>query len=463
MILFRWKVDVVRLVLAVAILFTGAAAAVFRSAPIVFMAALLWSAPLTVMFVGRLSGRGLKLSRLLPTSGTVGETIAGRLTLRNERRFPAFLVRVQAGETSADGLSAVQAVGGDERVVPLLRGGEREEWNQEWQLKRRGFLVLPPARVGAADPLGLWRKMEGKTAPHEMLVLPRAVKIDRLGLFSRAASGMATPRFAAAVADATDFHGVRAWRPGEGIRRAHWKSTARTGVLHVVEWEEDAASDLAVLLDVAALASLQSPVDSLDALETGITIAASLASHLLQNGYEMQLFFWDAASSGRASEGAPPTLRRLQGRSLSGLHSVLEALACIPPAGGLAVEGTPKRHSAKQAAAAQSAADLDASLLHLVQRASASVPPGRETLLLSATTAPWQNALRVLGARSSGPRPRALLLDADSFRQAAPASQEAASTESAFAAQAGSVSLLEPGVRVIGRGESLAEVLEHAW
>jgi uncharacterized protein (DUF58 family) len=114
---------------------------------------------------------------------------------------------------------------------------------------RRGVYQLPPVQAGARDPLGLFTTAQARTAPASITILPRPVRVARLGFCGGTQHGAHAPQAATTTADATDFHGIRTWRPGEAIRRVHWKSTVRTGELHVVEWEEDPGCDLTVLFD----------------------------------------------------------------------------------------------------------------------------------------------------------------------------------------------------------------------
>src|SRR5690606_11947394 len=117
---------------------------------------------------------------------------------------------------------------------------------------------------------------------HKILVLPRPLHIEKLGFLGGVGNASLAPHHATTVADATDYHGVRAWQQGEAIRRVHWKSTARTNQLHVVEWEETPTTDLILLLDTDARAILGQDDES--TLEQSITAAASVVCHLLENG-----------------------------------------------------------------------------------------------------------------------------------------------------------------------------------
>ncbi len=45
-----------------------------------------------------------------------------------------------------------------------------------------------------------------------------------------------------------DVRGVREWRPGDAVRHVHWRSTARTGRLTVLEYGEPTVDMFGVLI-----------------------------------------------------------------------------------------------------------------------------------------------------------------------------------------------------------------------
>ncbi|MDQ3812854.1 MAG: DUF58 domain-containing protein [Armatimonadota bacterium] len=420
------EVNKVQLTVLVALVFTLLVAGVFKSPPISFMAAVLFSGVLLSTLVGRLVNRNLGVTRTLPSIGTVGDTISGHVTLHNCSALPVFLVHVRCGEVTTDGKPII-AVGGDEHVTPFLKPRERLLWTQSWRLQRRGLHQLPPAWAGAFDPLALFQTLEPKTSPQEIIVLPRPIRINRLGFIGGAAAGLQTPQHATVVADAMDFHGIRAWVPGEAIRRVHWKSTARTGQLHVIEWEENVASDLTVLLDTNAAGIVEAEGES--TFETAVTLTASIAAHLLESGYNFQIFCWQQASQASSEL----QLLRHEARNASSLGATLQLLAKIQPV----------RHDG-------------ASLPRLAQSAEPAIPRGRSALLIASSLVDVAEAQRALaGLQHGGASVYALVLDAASFRETSPAA-------TASAGDSSSAPMLTPRTRIVRRGDSLAAVLERS-
>jgi uncharacterized protein (DUF58 family) len=435
------EVNKVRLTVLIALLFSALCAGVFRTPPIMFMAALLTSAPLMGFLIGRLSSRYLRVTREVPECGTAGDLITGHISVTNRARWPIFLVRTCCGFAPApdtrlrglwkqEGTPAIAPAGSDEQVVPMLRGRSRFTWQQQWRLRRRGVFMLEPARSGVLDPLQLGNYMPVRSAAQRIVVLPRAVHLEQLGLLGGGGQEQHLPRHSTVVADAMDFHGVRPWVAGEAIRRAHWKSTARTGQLHVIEWEEAPASDLAILLDTGA-AALAGDEEN-NTLETAITAAASIALHLLEHGCRVQLFYFMAQPSGDTAE--PPLLKSLMAHSVARSQALLHALAEIKPLTHPEVTSS-----------------------RLVADALPQTERGIGTLLIASS----RSDAAVLSSEYKSSL-RILLVDADSF--ASLASEPDASTPAV--ASASYLRLRSPSRRATASlryGEPINAVLEARW
>lgn len=429
----------VRLTILVAMMFSLLVAGIFRSPPIVFMASILGVAPPLAILVGRWSSKRILVVRDVPPSGTAGEVIYGRLTITNQSRWPAFLTEVRAGQVSTQpyrlsspGEPPISAEAGGLHEITLLRPHESVERVQAWRLNRRGVFNLPPVRAASTDPLALFNESKPSGPLNEITVLPRVLRIDRLGFVGGSAARLQAPQHATVVADAMDFHGVRPYQPGEAIRRIHWKSTARTGQLQIVEWEENVARDLAIVLDADKAALAGEDLDN--TLETSIIIAASIARHLLEGGYALQLFCWQNSAD---SKNSTRQLIKHEAHNVLDLPAILHLLARLLP-----VESTP---------------GSNASLPSLTREAAMHLPPGRATLLLSSTLADLQAARRPLEGREGAPC-HILALDATSFGTTTNAPHRPISST---ASPADSLPRFDSFTRVVRRGDALTAVLEQ--
>jgi hypothetical protein len=243
----HFRVNYLRLILLVAMLFTLLAALIFRTPGVLFMTALLWATYPMGTLVGRFMSRRLTATRDAPSIGMAGDIVSGRVRVFNAASTPAFLVHLRAGEVApprdklesgapqtvaaadaaADTLAdrrrewPVVLLDETERIVPVLLSQERLQWKPRWKLQRRGVHRLPPMQAGVRDPLGVFNRLEAKTEEHTITVLPQPLRLQHLGFLGGGQSTPSAPQQAVAVAEALDFHGIRAWQPGQPIRRVH--------------------------------------------------------------------------------------------------------------------------------------------------------------------------------------------------------------------------------------------------
>ncbi len=99
---------------------------------------------------------------------------------------------------------------------------------------------------------------------------------------------------------------IREYQHGDDVRRVHWRSTARTGALMVRREERSWDPSATVLIDNRASAYSRHTPD--DRLEWVVSAAASIAIHLLADGFDVNIVEADGtvlsphrAMSGRES------------------------------------------------------------------------------------------------------------------------------------------------------------------
>lgn len=458
-----WNIEInsTRLILLLALLCTVLAAGIFRSSATIFVASTLIAAPFIVWLMRRVSSRHLKVTRLLPDRVMVGDIVSIHLSVSNAGWLPVFLVylrpvvapdfRLRRADKAGGGgvIPPYQlAEGTEELIVPVLKPHATFEGEIRWKMTRRGIYEMPGAGAGALDPLGLAESFPARSAVQKITVLPRPVALPQIAI-AGGIEGEPQPRRGGSVAEATDLHGVRPYRAGEAIRRIHWKATARTRQLHVVEWEEEMASDLVVLIDVDA--SMNFGPDGDDTFEACVVAAASIAARLLDQGRRVRIFWWKP-------DATTPFGIRLDGveaRHQGGQVRVLEALAKL------------EAHSAPRA-----------TLVELSQAVRAQVGQGETALLLASDRVDVAAALKVWGHNSGA---RALLFDADSFvSQTSGARKTKAESSHRFfsgratiwprstsnkdvTSVAQGMSRSSTNVRVVRYGESLATAFEKGW
>lgn len=149
----------------------------------------------------------------------------------------------------------------------------------------RGDHLLGPLRVTVTDPLGCVRVDRSLGAPSRLLVTPAAVPLEAPAS-ADGAKGEESPRRPVGGVGEQDPV-PREYRYGDELRRVHWRSTAKHGRLMVRQEEQRRREDGAVLLD--ARRGAHGPEGPTGSLETAVSVAASVATSLLDSGHDLRL------------------------------------------------------------------------------------------------------------------------------------------------------------------------------
>ncbi len=159
--------------------------------------------------------RALVVRRALPAELFAGERATGRLVLENPRRFGgAWQVDVEERD------------GGRARVrFAYVGAGEAREEPASWTFPERGPTTFSRIRIASRYPFGLilrWRHLE---VPDEVLVYPKPVH----GSAAEGGLGVGDAASDRASREGVgELVGMRAYAPGDPVRRIHWPSSARS-------------------------------------------------------------------------------------------------------------------------------------------------------------------------------------------------------------------------------------------
>ncbi len=169
-----------------------------------------------------------------------GEDVWVTLTLERRSTFPLGTAIVR---------ERISRLG--ERETRVRRRGGRLEGGYVLERVPRGRFVYEQAEVVVEDPFGLESVTTAVAAGGAVVVHPRLVELD--ALFSESgAHAHGGRRLLLRRPSGFDLHSVREHQEGESLRRVHWRSTAKRGVLMVKELEDAPRDEVAVLLDAAA-------------------------------------------------------------------------------------------------------------------------------------------------------------------------------------------------------------------
>jgi uncharacterized protein (DUF58 family) len=152
---------------------------------------------------------------------------------------------------------------------------------------QRGIYVFGPARISSGDLFGLFRREMRHDKPDYLMVFPRLVTLEKLGIPSKQLFGdirLKSHLFQDPVLTA----GVRDYQAGDSMKRIHWKSSARMRRLQTKIYEPTTTVDLSIFLDVRTV-----PVPHWGSvpqlLELGIMTAAALSRQALDEGFHVGL------------------------------------------------------------------------------------------------------------------------------------------------------------------------------
>ena len=313
-----------------------------------------------------------------PPRTMAGDTAEVRLTARSARRLPipSPLIALRMGP--AEHLL---------RLRTLRRSVPREERIGISEL-RRGVVPVGPVTARRTDPLALLRLDEPCSPVVELLVLPRIVAVESLGLGAiRDQEG--TPSDEISMSDLA-FHALREYVPGDDLRHVHWRSSAKTSTLQVRQYHDTRRSHLTVVLD----ASADSFADG-DDFETAVSVAASIAARAHQEGVDVSMLCGEHAVTGRGLDGVLDACCRIQPDESDPGQAARQALRLAPQTSWLVlVTGG----AAPEELAGAVRADLPGDVMLLCVRADGA----------AATRVSSEAGARVLALRSLEELPRAL-------------------------------------------------------
>ncbi len=183
----------------------------------------------------------------------------------------------------------------------------------------RGVFFFGPTRIRSGDLFGFFRKEKAIDKLDFLLVYPRLVPLESLGILSQQLFGdlrIKQHLFQDPVLTA----GIREYLPGDSLKRIHWKSTARLGKLQTKIYEPTTTVDISIFLDVR---TLKAPLwgSSYQLQELGIITAASIADAALKAGFRVGLYVNQVTRFSQGLMRVPPS------RHPDQMERILEGLA----------------------------------------------------------------------------------------------------------------------------------------
>jgi uncharacterized protein (DUF58 family) len=252
------------------------------------------SAVLSLMFRAQVQVR-----RSLPRFATAGEELSYRISVGNGgsrpladlevlERFadarPTFPEFQRARDPRAAQRNWVDRKGGYfrwrylvERRLPeraeggsvaLMPAGGHADVRARLVPRRRGVLAFAGIDLARPDLFGLAYGRVSLPLADKLVVLPKRYRLPQVLLPAQRLLQPGGHALATSIGDSEEFLSLREYRPGDSLRRVHWKSFARTGEPVVKEFETEFFERHALVLDTGARGETE-------AFEEAISIAAS--------------------------------------------------------------------------------------------------------------------------------------------------------------------------------------------
>ena len=295
-------------------------------------------------FLTRWSGvKRISVQRILPRFGSAGERLSYSLILRNESRrtqralhaydemadprpsFAEFVGTAEPGEEKRNWLDRAYhyyhwnwlltrntRAEIEEHALPDLSPRVDQNVRAELMPLRRGVLRLAAVSVAAPDPFGLFRSLRRIPAPQSVLILPKRYPITPFDLPGTMKYQQGGVSMASSIGESEEFVSLREYRPGDPLRRIHWKSFAKTGKPIVKEFQEEFFVRHALILDTFSTQAQS------DVFEEAVSVAASLAYTVQDQDSLLDLMFV-----------GPQAYCFTSGRGVGQTEQMLEILASV--------------------------------------------------------------------------------------------------------------------------------------
>src|ERR1700733_9278535 len=247
---------------------------------LVRVGALLVLLPLVSALTARRSRYRLACSRRLdPPRVPAGQ--ATTVTARVEN-----VSRLRTGVLLAEDITPYSLGSRPRFVLDEIEPGGHRELSYQIRSDSRGKFTIGPLRVRVADAFGLVEISRSFSTTSTLVVTPRIFPLPRVTAQSSwLGGGDGGMRTISAIGE--DDAAPRLYQDGDGLRRVHWKSTARYGELMVRREEHQWRNSASVFLDTRRSAHSAGVTSA--TFEFAVSAAASIGAHLTGEGFAARL------------------------------------------------------------------------------------------------------------------------------------------------------------------------------
>lgn len=162
-----------------------------------------------------------------------------------------------------------------------LSGSNSSGWLRDSRIMHRGIYRLEEIKIRSTYPGGWFAFTKKIKAPHRLVVWPET---DRVQLDLALFGGQGELHAPARINRGPEYAGVRKYRPGDSIRRIHWKRSARSGAIFVRETVASGTRSYVLFLDNRCAAGFDREL-----FEHQVSAAATVLNYLWKKGATVTL------------------------------------------------------------------------------------------------------------------------------------------------------------------------------
>jgi len=247
---------------------------------LVRVGALLVILPLVSALIARRSRYRLSCTRRLdPPRVPAGQPTAVTARLEN-------VSRMRTAVLLAEDVTPYSLGSRPRFVLDEIEPGGHRELTYQIRSEARGRFAVGPLRIRIADAFGLVEISKSFSTTSTLVVTPRIYELPRAAAPSSwLGEGDGGMRTISAIGE--DDAAPRAYQDGDGLRRVHWRSTARYGQLMVRREEHQWRNSASVFLDTRRSAHSAGVPSA--TFEFAVSAAASIGAHLAGEGFRARL------------------------------------------------------------------------------------------------------------------------------------------------------------------------------
>ncbi len=198
--------------------------------------------------------------------------------------------------------------------VPSIPPRSKTKVTVELEPSYRGVVRLTGVTIARPDPFGLFNACQNIALSQSILILPKRYQVPPIQLPGARKAQSGSISLASSVGDSEEFVSLRDYRPGDPLRKIHWKSWAKTDKPIVREEQEQFFVRHALILDTFDQAKYS------DILEEAVAVAASFSCDFQTQESLLDLMFVGNEAYCFTS-----------GRGLGTTEQMLEILAGVAP------------------------------------------------------------------------------------------------------------------------------------